>query len=90
LLFSFQLIRQTLFVIHGGNEMARRKRRTSCGCGNLPTSPYHHKRGGTGRGHHKMSGLGATAGKCKTWITKAGVRMRGCYTRKGFRITGRA
>ena len=50
--------------------MARRKarRKTSCGCtGNIPMSKYHHKRGGVGRGHHKMSDLGATRGNC--WIT---------------------
>ena len=71
--------------------MAKRKRATKkCNCGNATVSPHHHKSShGGGGGHHKMAGLSA-AGSCKTWLTKYGTRMRGCYTSKGFRITGKA
>ena len=70
-----------------GRKRTYKKRRR---LGNSPTSPYHHKTESPGAvGRHRLHGLGAVKA-CKTWITKAGVRMRGCYTKKGFRITGRA
>ena len=41
---------------------------------------------------HKRSlkGLGKVAENCKIFLNKAGTRMVGCYTPKGFRIRGKA
>ena len=68
-------------------KKAYRKRRLA----NIPTSKYHHRTEKPGAvGRHKLHGLGVVK-TCKTWLTTAGTRMRGCYNSKGqFRIKGKA